>query len=924
MFKSQCFFVLIFISSFVFGQDISVKGQITDKNTQLPLDAATIYISKVKDSTLVEYTISNAKGFFEFKIPPVKEAVYLKISSIGYEDYKKVFSDINTNINLENIALNSSSKVLGEVVLKSEAPPVRIKKDTLEFNANSFKMRPDANVEALLKQLPGVEIGTDGKITVNGKEVNQILVNGKPFFGKDGKIAIQSLPSELIKKVQITDTKTKKEELTGQASKTNNASINLTIDKDKEKGLFGKFMGGAGTNQRYESSALVNYFKNKRKISVLASSNNINSTGFSMDEIFDNMGGGRNNFYYADNGAFGIGNMRFGSNKGITKSNMVGVNYGDELAKDFTINGSYFFTNSNAVNANKTRLENLLPTSKFITNSNSTTKEDRLGHNVSTDLEYKIDSTFTINITPNFIRAESNYYNQNKEISSEENGTILNESNGITRSDNSSDTFRNYLTVYKSFRRKGRNISLTTENENSVEKNEDTNISLTKFYQSAEEDSRNQLLKSVNKRENYTFTTEYGEPITDSLKLNVGYSYNKELKQNDKKGLDFNPITQQYSNYNDPLSTLFSSNVDRNSFYGGVFLQKKKVDFDISLGTTIANFNANSWYLSNYKSLSKNYVFPYANFYLNFKFNKTKSFYLNYSFRNDFPEARQVLEVQDISNPLNTIIGNSNVGTNKTHYVYGQFRNFIGAKKAGYNWYFGGNIFEDQIVNFTEFDANRKRTTTYKNVHGTFNAWTGLSGNKTFKKDAHTLKITTGTNFNFGLSKGFNNAIPFEAMAIRITPRLNMNYDYGELFSFNPSYSVTFSKTNYTNYIIQSANVVTHRLGVQTTNYWPKNWTFGNDFTYTYNSNIADGFKKDLYLWNTSLAYSFFEKKCIVKVKVYDMLNQNQNATRVISGTSIRDEENTVLKRYAMFSFTYKIEKFAGKEKPSRNRIMFN
>lgn len=924
MFKSQCFFVLLFISSFVFGQDISIKGQITDKNTKLPLDAATIYISKVKDSTLVEYTISNAKGFFEFKIPPVKEAVYLKISSIGYEDYKKVFSDINASVHLENIPMNLSSKVLGEVVLKSEAPPVRIKKDTLEFNASSFKVRPDANVEALLKQLPGVEIGTDGKITVNGKEVNQILVNGKPFFGKDGKIAIQSLPSELIKKVQISDTKTKKEELTGQASKSNNASINLTMDKDKEKGLFGKFMGGAGTNERYESSALVNYFKNKRKISVLASSNNINSTGFSMDEIFDNMAGGRNNFYYADNGAFGVGNMRFGSNKGITKSNMLGVNYGDELAKKLTVNGSYFYTNSNSVNDNKTRLENLLPSSKFITNSNSSTKEDRLGHNLSTDFEYKIDSTFTINMTPNFIRAESKYYNQNREISKEESGLTLNESNGFSSSDNSSNTFRNNVTAYKAFRRKGRNVSLTIENENVVEKNKDSNTSLTKFYQSGEEDSRNQLLQTNNNKETYSVTAEYGEPIADSLKLNIGYAFNKEIKKNDKRGLDFNTTTQDYTDFNDPLSTLFSSNLNKNSFYGGVFMEKKKVDFDISLGTTIANFNANSWYLSKFQSSSKTYVYPYANLYLNYKFNKTKSFYLNYSFRNDFAEAKQVLPVIDISNPLNTFVGNTDVGTNKTHYFFGQFRNFVGAKKAGYNWYFGANIFEDQIVNSTEFDANRKRTTTYKNVKGTYNSWMGLSGNKTFKKDAHTLKVTLGTNFNYGISKGFNNAIPFEAEAIRIVPRVNVNYDYGELFSINPTYSVAFSTTHYTNYVINSAKVVTHRLGVQTTNYWPKNWTFGNDFTYTYNSNIADGFKKDLYLWNTSLAYTFFNKKCIAKVKVYDMLNQNQNVTRVISGTSIRDEENTVLKRYAMFSFTYKIEKFAGKEKPSRNRMMFN
>jgi hypothetical protein len=160
----------------------------------------------------------------------------------------------------------------------------------------------------------------------------------------------------------------------------------------------------------------------------------------------------------------------------------------------------------------------------------------------------------------------------------------------------------------------------------------------------------------------------------------------------------------------------------------------------------------------------------------------------------------------------------------------------------------------------------------------------------------------------------------FVAHALQISPRANFTYEYGELLTINPSYTFTYNDTRYTNYLINSASNVLHTFNIQTTNYWPKNWVFGNDFGYTYNSNIADGFKKDFYLWNTSLAYNFFHKKMSAKVKVYDVLNQNQSVTKTITPTTIRDEENTVLRRYMMFSLTYKIEKFAGKEKPSRGR----
>jgi hypothetical protein len=175
----------------------------------------------------------------------------------------------------------------------------------------------------------------------------------------------------------------------------------------------------------------------------------------------------------------------------------------------------------------------------------------------------------------------------------------------------------------------------------------------------------------------------------------------------------------------------------------------------------------------------------------------------------------------------------------------------------------------------------------------------------------------------YNFSKGFTDGELYTAKSFIFSPRINLAYDYGEILTINPSYNYSYNKTSYTNYNVDQADYFTHKLNLQVTNYWPKNWTFGNDFGYTYNSNISPGFKKDFFLWNTSLAYSFFEKKFMAKVKVYDLLNQNQSASRMITPTTIRDEENTVLKRYIMFSLTYKIEKFAGKEKKSSGMMRF-
>ena len=229
----------------------------------------------------------------------------------------------------------------------------------------------------------------------------------------------------------------------------------------------------------------------------------------------------------------------------------------------------------------------------------------------------------------------------------------------------------------------------------------------------------------------------------------------------------------------------------------------------------------------------------------------------------------------------------------------------------------GGNFYDNQIVSSSSYDANRKQTTTYDNVAGTYTSWSGIYWNKSIKKESHKFRIETRLGNSFGLSKGFTDGELYNAKSYTFTPRVNFSYDYGELLTINPSYNYTYTRTTYTNYVIGTASSFTHKFNLQLTNYWPKKWVFCNDFGYTYNSNIADGFKKDYFLWNTSLSYSFFEKKFMVKVKIYDLLNQNQSTTRTITPTSIREEENTVLKRYLMFSLTYKLEKFGGKEKKS-------
>ncbi|WP_162127255.1 outer membrane beta-barrel protein [Flavobacterium phycosphaerae] len=915
--KSFYLFLTLFVTSISLAQNtITLKGKVIDGTTKLPIESATVYLTSVRDSSVVDYTITNKLGAFTFKIKKLEKEVFLKVSFISYQDFKEDISSLTSDKDFGTIEMKEAVNALNEVVIKSEIPPIRIKKDTLEFNASSFKVGADANVEALLKQLPGVEISPEGKITVNGKEVSNILVNGKPFFGKDGKIATQNLPAEIIDKVQVTDTKTKAEALTGEASSSEDKTINLTIQEDKNKGFFGKVVAGRGSDKRYESSLLLNYFKGERKVSVLASANNINSIGFSMDEIFDNMGGGRNSsVYYNDDGSFGVNNMRFGGGEGITKSNLIGINYQDKWFKKVDQSGSYYFSNAVNENTNRTNRINLLPTGSTFTNSDSFTKRDSNGHTMNLDFEVKIDSTSSVYVSPKFSRslAKSRYHKT--QITTNEAAAELNSSSNDDYSENENRNFELEASYTKKFNKKNRAIVVNLNTEiNRIDNFTNTN-SATLFADSTPDDIRKQNRFRKDKIDDVSLEVRYGEPLTDSLRLSLTSEVSAKRDRNNVNTFDFDSGSNDYTNFNAQQSSSTEGKV--NSYFPstGIILSKAKTNGRINFGPEFVNFEAQSNYTGINTIRNRNYVFPRVKGYISHTIGKSKSIYANYEYKMEVPEANQVLPFENLANPLNTIIGNENLKPLQRHIVYFNFNNYDYSSRSGYYLYSGFYWTKNAVVSSTVFDANFKSVTTYENVDKGIMGYMGANWSKSFKKEKRTLRFGSGINFNYNLDQGLTNAVLYESRNLEISPKLSLSWSIDKLITIAPSYTYVYTTTDYKNYIIDNANTFKHNGKIEITSYFPKNFVIGSDFRYTYNSGIAEGFKKDFYLWNVSLGYNFFKDQLLAKVKVYDMLNQNQNTTRNVTSTAIIDSENTVLKRYVMFSLTYKLEKFAGKKK---------
>lgn len=895
--------------------NLTIKGMVME-NEHLAVEAATVLLTKDKDSTLVDYTVTNAKGAFEIKVKRQSEAVSIIVSMLGYEDFKKAFESIDEPIDLGAIYLKAISTDLEEVVIQAEVPPIRVKTDTLEFNASSFKVRPDANVEELLKQLPGVEIDAEKKITVNGKEVNQILVNGKPFFDEDGQIALQNIPADLINKIQVSDTKSKKEQFTGKSSTSDKASINLTIDEDKNKGLFGKFMGGYGTDERYESSGLLNYFKGTQKISVLGSSNNINASGFSMDDVFDNMGGGRSR-RGGNSGSLSRG-------VGITRSNLLGVNFSDEYFNKLQTNGSYMFNTSDNENKNRSTRINFLPSGEFTTYSNAVSKSHSENHNANVSFEYKIDSTSTLYIAPVLSKTFNRTTSSADEYSEGLDAIALNESRSSTDATSTSANFNNSLRYSKKFKRKGNYLTAAFTNSNSRQDATSHNESLTRFFKDdVQDDVRKQLRDTYATSDNYTLDIEYGQPITDSLSLILGVDYNKSNAIDERVVYDFDALTGEYLDINTRESNRYRTGLGKYMPKAGIVIAKSVFTLDVESGVVIADNFSSALYNQQDYSSTKKYITPHGRAFANYRISKGMSLYGNYNYNVQYPTGFQVLDIEDVTNPLNTIIGNPDLKPSETHTAFMSFNNYNFSTRTGYSFNVNSSFFDNQVVSVVEYDENRKRTTSYTNISGSYTMGFGGNWSKSHKIEEHQLRYGFSARVSYAKNKGFTDGVAFVSKSTTWRPRIYVNWDYGDVLSITPSYSYSYFEADYDNYTVDKANNFQHNFSVQLTSYWPKNWVFGNDFGYSYNSKIANGFKKSFYLWNTSLSYTFNDKTFVAKVKVYDLLNQNISSTRTIDPTMILDQENTVLKRYVMFSLAYKFDRFGNsKEAKGRKRRM--
>jgi hypothetical protein len=575
---------IFLVSNSAFAQQqIQISGTVKTKEGSL-LSNATISIFNQNKKDSVK-TTSNEKGAFHVTVA-ANQQYRIVASYIGFDNFVKNYDFSNSTGDqvIDEIVMIPGENMLGNVTLESQK--VQIKEDTVSYVIDSTMYRKNDNVEAILKNLPGVQVDKDGTVTAQGKQVTKVKVNGKEFFNGDVTTATRELNADMVDKIQIIDDYGDQAAFTGIKDGDPSKTMNIQLKKDKNKGYFGNVSGGIGTDSRYLSSVSVNKFNNDQQISILGNMNNTNASLFNFG---GGGGGGMGGMMSGMARSMGIGRggagagVAFGNasnNDGVSDTKSIGINYRDDWGTKVSVYGSYSFSDKGTSTIKSSDQQSLFQdkTSTYLQQSDNYTLADN--HRFSFNVEYKIDSMNYIKFNPSisYNQSSTDYYS---DFTSAIDQTKISDGKMIDYADSKTPNLNGSLLFNHRFKKRGRTFSVNLNGGNNVTNSDENYDNLTFTYPPNGMVFNNRQLQDItqdNNNYNYGGKISYTEPLSKKRNLEFNYSYNYQYLDNNKKTYAIDTTTGA-SNFLDSLSNIYDNAYTTNRFGLNIKTTQKKYNY---------------------------------------------------------------------------------------------------------------------------------------------------------------------------------------------------------------------------------------------------------------------------------------------------------------------------------------------------------
>ena len=900
----------------------SVNGVAFDTISKQPVVAATVTVLERKDSSLVTFTMTGSDGRFELK--GLANGDYrLMITHVSYHNSNKFFSitEANKTAELGNLIMNDKAKVLEEVVLAAEAPPVTLINDTIQYNAGSFKVQPNASVEQLLKKLPGVKVEKDGTIKAQGEKVNRVLVDGKEFFGNDPKVATKNLPADAVDKVQVYDKQSDQATLTGFEDGNYEKTINLKLKKDKKKGMFGKINAGVGNKERYEGKFNVNSFKGARQFSAIGMGNNTNAEGFSFMDILNfsgelarmqRGGGGNININISGEDAAAMGINGGGRNNGINTAWGGGLNYNNIIGSKLDFQSNYFYNRYNPNQESHIQRQYFLPDSSYFYNQNSFADNLNNSHRFNLNTLYQVDSMNSIRITPSFSYQTTNNRSQTDYQTLSEDKVLTNEGFSNNTSSTKGYNFRNDITWRKKFARKGRTFSLSLQTSLNESDGDGSLSSINSFYYPngslLKRDTLNQQSTTKGDLKGYNAKAVYTEPVWKRSLLEFSVSKSNTKSTSEKLTHDYNKLNGKYDQLNNTLSNDFENTYGYINAGIRIRTQKKKYSYAVGANWQQAELEGKITTGVKDSLISKTFrnILPNARFQYNFT--RFKSFSLSYNTSTNQPGMSQLQPVPDNSNSLNIREGNPDLKQEFNHTAQVHLTLVSPYKNKNLFMFLTAQATQNKIVNYDSINSLGVKRTKPVNVNGVYNINSSIS----YSMPVRFLKGTVEVSSNTGVfkTKQFINTVGNDIRTFSVGPELRLDMNPTEKLNVGVGAGFNYNKTKYSLQSALNTNYLSQEYNASLDWEMPKGFFFATDFMYTINSQRAAGFNTKVPLWNASISKQMLKfNRGELKLSARDLLNKNVGISRNTNNNYMEDSKVLTLRQFFLLSFTYSLSK---------------
>lgn len=946
--KSFLLAILLLMTTIAFAQKREISGFLVDSESKEPLSLATVQLLKM-DSTFISGAMSNDSGKFVIQAP-ANDKYLLKVTSVGYiPTVKRIQMQDDHDLNMGLLQVLANSTLLKEAVVKAQALKVTVKEDTFIYNSAAYRTPEGSTIEELVKRLPGAQVDDDGKITINGKEVKKILVDGKEFMTGDTKTAMKNIPTSIIEKVKAYDQKSDLARVTGIDDGDEQTVLDFGTKPGNNKGLMANVDVGVGTKDRYSSRLFGGYFNSDWRVFGMGNANNVNDMGF----------GGRG-------GGFGRGR------NGLNASKMVGANINYEKKDTLKVDGSVRWNHSDGDAYSKTSSENFVSTVGSFSNSINQNYSRSNSWNAQFRVEWTPDTMTNIMFRPTMSYSTSDGLSASQSASFNEDpytyvtspldelaalsadSVVVNSNKNSSMSYSKNKSFGAMLQFNRKLNSKGRNVTLRADANYSDSESNSLSMNNVHLYQMKDQygnDSTyqtNRYSLTPSKKWNYTLQATYSEPLWKGAFLQLRYRFNYSYSKSDRNTYDFSNLGEDFfsslstgyrmwNNYLDYLATEtgmpYSDYLDKDlsrfseykNYTHSIELMLRMIRTKWQLNAGVLAQPQKSHYVQDYQGVSadttRNVFNVSPTFDFRYRFNKVSNLRLNYRASTSQPSISDLLDIYDDSDPLNISTGNPGLKPSFTQrfslFYNSYFQQTKQAAMAHVNFSTTNNSISRRV---TYNDVTGGRLTRPENINGNWDLNAALMFN-TPLDSAGNWNVNTFTNFSYNNNVGYvtlgrnQDSQKNTTKDMNINERLSASYrnDWLEV-EFDGSLNYRHSR----NQLQATSNLDTWQFsyGLNFNVQAPWGTTLATDVHMSSRRGYSDAsLNTNEFVWNAQLSQSFLKGKPLtIMLQFYDILHNQSNFSRSISASQRTDTEYNAINSYAMLHINYRLNLFGSKE----------